>query len=80
MHLHKKHLYRYFESQSKTTIDSLSSHLYTIVMICKLKKFGSHFTPEVIETSRAAAEEANKSEEEPEIVTDKDEKRKLTAG
>ena len=49
-------------------------------MICKLKKFGSHFTPEVIETSRAAAEEANKSEEEPEIVTDKDEKRKLTAG
>ena len=48
-------------------------------MICKLKKFGSHFTPEVIETSHAA-EEANKSEEEPEIVTDKDEKRKLTAG
>ena len=80
MHLHKKHLYRYFESQSKTTIDSLSSHLYTNVMICKLKKFGSHITPEVIETSHAAAEEANKSEEEPEIVTDKDEKRKLTAG
>ena len=33
----------------------------------------------VIETSNTAAEEANQSEEEPEIVTDKDENRKITA-
>ena len=58
-------------------IDSLSGHLYTNVMICKLQKFGGHFTPEVIETSDAAAEEANQSQE---VVTDQDRKRKLTAG
>ena len=28
-----------FESQSNTTFDFLSSHFYTDVMICKLKKF-----------------------------------------
>ena len=39
----KKIVYRYFESQSNTTIDSFSSHFYTNVMICKLKKFGSYF-------------------------------------
>ena len=33
---------------------------------------------EVIETSNAAAEETNDSEEEPEIVTDEDEHRKIT--
>ena len=53
-------------------IDSLSGHLYTNVM-----KIGGHFTPEVIETSDAAAEEANQSQE---VVTDEDEKRELTAG
>ena len=35
--------YRYFGSQSNTTVDSLSSHPYTNVKI--LKKFRSHFTP-----------------------------------
>ena len=34
----KYKVYRFIESQSNTTIDSLSSHLYTNVMICKLKK------------------------------------------
>ena len=34
---------------------------------------------EVIETSNVAVEEANQSEEGPEIVTDEDEKRKITA-
>ena len=38
----KKIFSRYFESQSKATTDCLSSHLYTNVMICQLKKFGSH--------------------------------------
>ena len=33
-----KKVYKYFESQSNTSTDSLSSHLCTIVMICKLKK------------------------------------------
>ena len=58
-------------------IVSLSGHLYTNVMICKLKKSEGHFTLEVIETSDAAAEEANQSQE---VVTDEDEKRELTAG
>ena len=34
---------------------------------------------EVMETSDAAAEEASQSKEEPEIVTDEDENRKITA-
>ena len=34
---------------------------------------------EVMETSDAAAEEANQSKEEPEIVTDEDENRKIAA-
>ena len=34
---------------------------------------------EVMETSDAAAEKANQSEEEPEGVTDEDENRKITA-
>ena len=34
---------------------------------------------EVMETRDAAAEEANQSEEKPEIVTDEDENRKITA-
>ena len=35
---------------------------------------------EVMKTSDAAAEEAKQSEEEPEIVTEEDENRKITAG
>ena len=34
---------------------------------------------EVMETSAAAAKEANQSKEKPEIVTDEDENRKITA-
>ena len=34
----KVNIYRYFEFQSNTTTDSLSNHLYTNVMICKLRK------------------------------------------
>ena len=34
----KVNIYRYFEFQSNTTTDSLSYHLYTNVMICKLRK------------------------------------------
>ena len=41
----KKIVYLYFESQSKTKIDSLFSHLSMNVMICKHKSFGKHFTP-----------------------------------
>ena len=33
----QRKVYRFLESQSNTTIDSLSSHLYTNAMICKLK-------------------------------------------
>ena len=40
-----KILYGYFKSQSYTMIDSLSIHLYINAVICKLKKFGSHFIP-----------------------------------
>ena len=60
-----KKLCRYFESQSYTTIDSLSSHLYMNVMNCKLKKFESHFTP------------ASRRSEK--IATDEDQNRKITA-
>ena len=38
LHLLKNKVYRYFKSQSNTRIDCISSHLYTSVMICKLKK------------------------------------------
>ena len=55
----------YFESQSYTTIDCLSSHLYINVTICKLKKFGSHFTPVWRRSQK--------------IVTDEEENRKKTA-
>ena len=34
---------------------------------------------EIMETSDAAAEEANQSEEEPKIITDEDENRRITA-
>ena len=54
----------YFDSQSYTTIDSLSSHIYMNVIICKLKKFGSHFTPVKRRSQK--------------IVTDEDENRKIT--
>ena len=40
-----KILYGYIKSQSYTMIDSLSINLYINEIICKLKKFGSHFTP-----------------------------------
>ena len=40
-----KILYGYIKSQSYTMIDSLSINLYINAIICKLKKFGSHFTP-----------------------------------
>ena len=42
--IHKKIVYMYLEPQSNTAIDSLYSPLYTNVIICKLKKFGNHFT------------------------------------
>ena len=61
----KNIFYRYFESQSNTTIDSLSSHPYTNVMICKLKKFGSHFTSVQRRSQK--------------IRTDEDENRKIAA-
>ena len=38
--IHKKIVYMYLEPQSNTATDSL----YTNVIICKLKKFGNHFT------------------------------------
>ena len=62
MHLHKKIVYRYFESQSNWRQE-----------IC------NKIIAEVMETSNAAADEANQSEEESEIVTDEDENRKITA-
>ena len=62
MHLHKKIVYRYFESQSNWRQEIRNKSI-----------------AEVRETSDAAAEEANQSEEEPEIVTDEDENRKITA-
>ena len=37
----QKTVYRYFECQFNTTIDSLSSHLCRNMMICKLEKFGA---------------------------------------
>ena len=37
----QKTVYRYFECQFNTTIDSLSSHLCRNVMMCKLEKFGA---------------------------------------
>ena len=40
---------------------------------------GNKSIAKVIETSNAAAKEANQSKEEPEIVTDEDENRKITA-
>ena len=42
--IHKKLVYRYLESQSNTTIHCFSSRLYINLIICKLKKFGSHFS------------------------------------
>ena len=41
LRLTKKIVHRYFESQFNPTIDSLSSHFYTNVMIRKLNKFGA---------------------------------------
>ena len=60
----QKILYGYFESQAYTTIDSLSGHLYMNVIICKLKKFGSHFTPVQRRSQK--------------IITDEDQNRKIT--
>ena len=62
--LHLLKNYEYFDSQSYTTIDSLSSHIYMNVIICKLKRFGSHFTPVKRRSQK--------------IVTDEDENRKIT--
>ena len=73
MHLHKKIVYRYVGSQYNTTIDSVSSHRYTNVIICK------PFYSSVVEHVLLAVEEANQSQEEPEIAQDEDENRKIAA-
>ena len=62
MHLHKKIICRYFESQSNWR-----------------KEIRNKRIAEVMETIDAAAEEAKQSKEEPEIVTDEGENRKITA-
>ena len=72
----KKTVYRYFESQFNTMINSLSSHLCTNGMICKLNK-ALYFS--LAEHVLLTTKEASQSEEEPEIVIDEYENRKITA-
>ena len=71
LHLHKKIVYFYFESQSKTTVDSLFVHLYRNVMICKLNWIKLEST--LLQFNRT------KSKDKPEIVAyEDDDNRKIT--
>ena len=63
MHLHKKIVYTYLSPNSNTTIDFVSSNLYTNVIICKLKKFGARDVTNEDENRKIATEALMKLDE-----------------
>ena len=63
MHLHKKIVYTYLSPNSNTTIDFVSSNLYTNVIICNLKKFGARDVTNEDENRKIATEALKKLDE-----------------